>query len=134
MTVPNDANVYLPGTIQTPSSLEIINITRSYPMVVTIIVNPVTQVNRYIPGMVVNLKVPITYGMFQANNIQAKIIQVIDNDFYLDVDSRLFDTFTLPSLGQVQPASLSPGGSRNLEYTNGTEFFVPFQSLNNVGN
>lgn len=134
MTVPNDANTYLPGTIQVPSSLVITGITNSYPMVVTTIINNVTEANTFIPGMVVSLNVPITYKMFQANGLQGEIVAVSGNDLYLDIDSRLFDVFLVPSSSQFQPASLSPSGSRNLEYNNNTANFVPFHSLNNRGN
>lgn len=134
MTVPNDANTYLPGTIQVPSSLVITGITNSYPMIVTIEVNEVTESNSFIPGMVISLNVPITYKMFQANGLQGEILRVNGNDLYLDIDSRTFDVFSIPLSGQLQPASLSPSGSRNLEYNNNTANFVPFHSLNNLGN
>lgn len=133
MTIPNNANTYLPGTIQIPSSLNIIAITNSYPMVCTIEVNPVTEANTYIAGQVVRLFVPYTYGMFQANGLQGKILNVSGSDFYLDIDSRLFDPFVTPAPSAVQPASLAPCGSQNLEYSNITND-VPFQSLNNRGN
>lgn len=133
MTIPNDVNYYLPGTIQIPSSLVITEITKAYPMVVTVIVNDVSEAETYIPGQLVKLFVPITYKMFQANGIQAKILSINNLDFALDVDSRQFDTFVVPASGQSQPASLSPAGSRNLEFSN-TTGQVPFQSLNNRGN
>lgn len=94
---------------------------------------PQTQVNIYISKQVVKLFVPINYGMFQANGLQAQIISVNGNDLYLDIDSSQFDTFVIPTTGE-QPASLSPSGSRNLEYTNDTANYVPFKSLNNIGN
>src|ERR1044072_4010796 len=99
MTVPNDSNEYLPGTIQIPSALEITNITRSYPMVVTTTFIPETQINTYISQQVVRLFVPINYGMFQANGLQAEILSVNGNDLILDVDSSNFDTFVIPSTG-----------------------------------
>lgn len=133
MQVPNDANEYLPGVIQTPSALEITNISKSYPMIVSTTNIPQTQVNIYISKQVVKLFVPINYGMFQANGLQAQIISVNGNDLYLDIDSSQFDTFVIPTTGE-QPASLSPSGSRNLEYTNDTANYVPFKSLNNIGN
>lgn len=133
MTIPNDANTYLPGTIQIPSSLTITNITKTYPMVVTTSVNPATESNTYIANQVVRLNVPVTYGMYQANGRQGQILSVSGNDLTIDIDSRYFDTFTIPSAGQLQPATLAPSGSRNLQYDN-TSGQVPFQSLNNRGN
>lgn len=134
MTIPNDANEYLPGTIQIPSSIVITAITKSYPMVATVSVNALSESNTYITGQSVTLTVPITYGMFQANGLTASILSVSGSNITLDVDSRYFDTFSVPATGKLQPASLAPSGSRNLQYTNGTDTVVPFQSLNNIGN
>jgi hypothetical protein len=133
MIVPNDANTYLPGVIQIPSSIVITAITKSYPMIVTVSINTVTEANTYIPGQVVRLTIPITYGMWQANGLTPKILSVNGSDLSLDVDSTKFDSFAVPSGNVIQPASLAPSGSRNLEFNNQT-LQVPFQSLNNVGN
>lgn len=132
MNVPNNANQYLPPTIAIPSALEITNITRSNPMVVTVTSNS-DQVNTYQTRQVVKLLVPMTFKMFQANGLQAEILSVDDDEITLAVDSTNFDTFVVPSGDVVQPASLSPAGSRNLQYDNNTRQ-VPFQSLNNIGN
>jgi hypothetical protein len=129
----NNANVYLPGTIAIPSSLNITAITQDYPMVCTIVVNSVTESNTYIAGQVVRLFVPYTYGMFQANGLQGKILSVSGSNISLDIDSRNFDVFAIPASNAEQPASLAPCGSQNLEYSNLTDS-VGFQSLNNRGN
>lgn len=134
MTVPNDANEYLQGVIQIPSSLVITAITQAYPMVVTVTVNTETESNTYIEGQLVKLTVPITYGMFQANGLVGRVISNSGANITLDLDSRLFDIFSVPVTGALQPASLAPSGSRNLQYSNGTNTAVPFQSLNNIGN
>ena len=102
-------------------------------MVVTVSVNPVTEANTYIEKQLVRLNVPITYGMYQANGLVGSVIDVIGSTMTLDIDSRLFDTFITPSAGQLQPATLAPSGSRNLQFDNTTRQ-VPFQSLNNIGN
>lgn len=128
-----DANTYLPGTIQIPSSLIITGITNSYPMVVTASVNSTTASNSYIAGQLVKLFVPNPYRMIQANGLLGQILEINGLDFSLNIDSRLFDTFVTPSGNIEQPASLSPSGSRNLEYSNNTDF-VGFQSLNNRNN
>ena len=133
MTVPNDANTYLAGTIQIPSSIVITNITRSYPMVVTVSVQPLSEANTYIAGQAVRLTVPITYKMFQANGLIGTILSVNNNDLTLDIDSTNFDTFSVPVGPTIQPASLAPAGSRNYQYNNDSRQ-VPFQSLNNIGN
>lgn len=127
-------NQYLPGVIAIPSSLNITAITRSYPMIITVEVsNTSTEANTYIVGMAVRLFVPYTYKMFQANNLVGTILAIDDVDFALDLDSSTFDPFVVPSGNVEQPATISPNGSRNLEYNNNTNK-VPFQSLNNIGN
>lgn len=126
-------NKYLPGVISIPSSLVITAITRSYPMECTITVNDVTQANTYIEGQLVRLFVPYPYGMFQANGLQGKILSNLGSVITLDIDSIGFDEFSVPPTGQIQPASMAPSGSRNLQYNNTTDQ-VGFQSLNNIGN
>lgn len=129
-------NQYLPGVNTIPNSLVITNITNSMPMVVTVtLVNtaPNPRVNTYRVAMNVKLYVPITYGMYQANGLVGTILSISGNDFTLNIDSSLFDVFSLPSNSIETPASFSPYGSRNLEYDNSTDQ-VPFQSLNNIGN
>lgn len=133
MIVPNDANTYLPGVIQIPSSIEITAITKSYPMIATVSLNTITEANTYIAGQLVRLTIPITYGMWQANGLIPKILSVNGSNLSLDVDSTNFDSFVVPSGNVIQPASLAPSGSRNLQFSNQTNQ-VPFQSLNNVGN
>ncbi len=133
MTIPNDANTYLIGTIQTPSSIVITAATNAYPMVVTIDVNDVSEANTYIAGQLVKLTVPITYKMFQANGLVGQILEVNGSNLSLDIDSRHFDVFTVPATGKLQPASLAPSGSRNLQLNN-TTAFVPFRSFNERGN
>lgn len=125
-------NVYLPGVIQIPSSLLITAATRSYPMEITFSV-PATGSNTYVVNQAVRLNIPYTWGMFQANGLIAKILYVDSTTMKLDIDSRAFDVFVDGSATKETPASLSPAGSRNLEYGNGTDQ-VPFQSLNNIGN
>lgn len=133
MTIPNDNNTYLPGVIQIPSSLMLIAATQSYPMTITVSVNPATETNSYQEGQLVRLMVPVTYGMFQANNLIAKILSVSGDVLSLDVDARSFDTFAIPTGSNFQVATIAPNGSRNLEFNNNTNS-VPFQSLNNIGN
>jgi hypothetical protein len=108
-------------------------ITRSYPMIVTAILDDVTESNSYINGQLLRLFVPYGYGMIQANDLVGKITNISGLNFTLDIDSSQFDPFVVPVSTIIQPASFSPAGSRNLEYSNFTNA-VPFQSLNNVGN
>lgn len=133
MTYPNNANQYLPGTIAIPSALLITAITQSYPMMVTATVPVETASNSYIVGQLVRLMVPKSYGMYQANQLTGQILEVNGLDFFLDIDSTLFDPFVIPPSTAETPASFSPAGSRNLQYSNSTNQ-VGFQSLNNRGN
>lgn len=127
-------NQYLPPVVQIPSSLQITAITQSAPMVITVaIANPTTEANTYIAGMAVRLMVPQTFGMYQANGLVGTILAIDGNNFSLNIDSTQFDPFVVPSGNILQPATISPNGSRNLQYNNLTNE-VPFQSLSNVGN
>lgn len=130
-SVPNNSNVYLPGVIQIPSALEVVNITRSNPMVMTVTEDPVNQSNSFQEGQLVRISIPFERGMQQANGLTARILFVDDNDLFLEVNSTNFDPFI--SGGDSQTASISPAGARNLSFSNITNN-VPFQSLNNVGN
>lgn len=127
-------NQYLPGVIAIPSSLLITAATQSFPMVITVAVaSSVTEANTYIIGMAVRLFIPHSYGMSQANGLVGTITAINGADFTLNLDSSLFDAFVIPSGNETTPASISPSGSRNLQYDN-TTTNVPFQSLNNIGN
>jgi len=125
-------NQYLPGVIQIPSTLLITNITQSLPMQITFSV-PSTGANSYVLGQLVRLTVPRTWGMFQANGLTGKIVQIGTSTMSLNIDSSQFDAFIDASNSSETPASLAPSGSQNLQYNNYTDF-VPFQSLNNIGN
>lgn len=126
---------YLPGVITTPTSLAITAISKSYPMVVSVIIdNASTQSQAYIPGMAVKLFVPKPYGMYQADGLVGTILDIIDLNFYLNIDSRYFDSFVVPVSGFGIPASIIPAGSINLEYSNTNVNYIPFKSLNNIGN
>ncbi len=130
-------NQYLPGVNTTPNSLLILDITKSFPMVVTVVLfnnAPNPRVNTYIAGMNVKFYVPKTYGMFQANNQIGNILRVNGNDLTIDIDSTGFDTFSIPITRVESSASISPYGSKNLEYGNNSINVVPFRSLNNIGN
>lgn len=125
----NNANTFLPPAITIPGSLIITAISQSYPMQVTF-TNSIE--NTYIPGQCVTLTIPQNYGMQQANELTGKILSIISNVFYLDIDSTYFDIFSVPSIG-TKPASMAPAGSRNLQFNNDATY-VAFQNLYNSGN
>lgn len=123
-------NIFLPPTPVVPGSLLISAITQSNPMVVTIVDS---IYNTYIVGMLATLTVPSSYGMFQANELTGQITAISGTNFSLNIDSSQFDAFVapIPSLPPPsKPASLAPGGSRNLYDVN----VEPFHSLTNQGN
>jgi hypothetical protein len=126
------ANQYLPGVVAIPSMLLITGITQSVPMVVTFSV-PSTGANTYAIGQFVWLTVPKTWGMFQANGLIGRIIQIGTSTMALNIDSSQFDPFIYNPTSAESPASLAPGGSQNYEFSNSSSL-VPFQSLNNIGN
>lgn len=128
-------NQYLSPVVQIPSSLQLTAITQSSPMVITVdVANSTTEANTYIVGMAVKLNIPQTYGMWQANNRVGTITAINGMEFTLNIDSSQFDPFVVPSGNVLQPATISPAGSRNYQYTNGSSLNVPFQSFNNIGN
>jgi hypothetical protein len=133
MTIPNNANTFLPGVIQIPSSLTLVALTQGYPAIASVTVNPATESNTYIAGQAVKLNIPITYGMFQANGLTPSILAVNGNDLTLDLNTTEFDAFTVPTGSNFQVATIAPNGSRNLTLDN-TTAQVPFQSLNDIGN
>lgn len=133
MTNPNNSNTYLPGTIQIPSTLEIIAISNTFPMICTVSTNTLVASNVYITGMNVLLTIPYEYGMQQANGLNGTILSATETEITLNIDSRNFDTFSVPS-PIITPAQMSPNGSRNLEYIFNNTTQVAFQSLNDFGN
>lgn len=133
MTVPNNANTYLPGVIQIPSTLQISSATQSNPLVLTVSNDPVTAVNTYQSGQLVYFNVPRNYGMYQLNMQTGQIINVNGNTLTINIDSSMYDPFVVPSITAEQPASIAPAGSRNIQFSNFTNN-IPFQSLNDRGN
>jgi hypothetical protein len=101
-------------------------------MQITVSVNPITASNTYIAGQLVRLNIPFGYGMQQANGLIPQITNVSGSTITVNVDSTLFDAFSVPISGE-RPASLSPAGSKNLSFSNVTSQ-IAFQSLNNIGN
>ena len=90
----------------------------------------VSTTNNYVVGQLVYLSIPSTYGMFQANGLTAEIIAVNGLDLTLKIDATQFDAFVSPSVGQEQPGTASPAGSRNIFNIS----YVPFHSEGNFGN
>jgi hypothetical protein len=124
------ANTFLPPSPVIPGFLLITNITQTNPMVISI---TDSDENTYIAGQLVHLSVPVSYGMFQADQLTGEIVAINGTNFTVNIDASQFDAFVVPPVGQEQPATLAPAGSRNLQFSNLTTR-VPFQSLGNQGN
>jgi hypothetical protein len=138
MTVPNNANVYLPATPTTPLALLITAITNAYPMIVTaqipnLFILP-SNPNTYVVGQTIRLSIPQPYGMQQANGLTGTILAISGLVFSLNINSTMFDPFATPSVFQEQPATFAPAGSSNLTYSNTNAALVPFQSASILGN
>ena len=118
-----------PFPVYQPAMRIIASISNAFPAVVTTTFN-----HQYKTGTIVRLNIPLGYGMYQANGLIGTITAISGLNFTLNIDSSGFDAFVVPSGNVEQPASIAPYGSRNVQYTNGTSEFVPFQSLNNIGN
>lgn len=129
---PNAQNTYLPPVIQIPSALEITNISQTNPMVITLSANS-DQMNTYIPGQKIKLTVPITFGMFQANNQIGQILSINGTQMSVSINAVNYDPFIIPAPGNLGPATIAPNGSTNLQFSNSTRQ-ISFQSLNNRGN
>lgn len=133
MTFSLASNQYLPPTIAIPSALNITAITNSFPMVCTVDFDVADMANTYIPGMQVALDIPWVYGMWQADKMSGTILSATPATITLDIDSRKFDSFSVPSSPVGKPATMVSNGSRNYQYDNNSRL-VPYQSLNNMGN
>lgn len=128
--MPN-ANTYLPPTPVTPGMLLITTITQTNPMVISI---TDSDENTYVVGQLIHLSVPSSYGMYQADQLTGQITAISGTDFTININASQFDAFVVPvGIRKSKPASLSPAGSRNLQFDNSTNS-VPFQSSNNIGN
>ena len=129
MATPNTTegeNIYLPPCPVIQPFLTITNITRARYCVVTVV-----EENTYVIGQLVNFFVPEDYKMVGIQGKTAEIVAVNAQNFTVDLDTRLFNSFVVPSgPTAIQPATLSPAGSRNI-YNNTT---VPFHSAGNFGN
>lgn len=119
------ANTYLPPCPVIQPFLIVTNITRSNPCVVT-----VEEENSYIAGQLVRFSVPESYQM-EINGLTGEILSTNGLQMVVAINTRAFNSFVIPEGNkQVQPATISPAGSRNI-YNFTT---VPFHSAGNFGN
>lgn len=105
--------IYYPGysQLQVKENLTvqtIASISNSNPMIVTTVNN-----HGYVAGMNVSFLIPVQYGMFQLNTLNAQVLAVTDNTLTVNVDSTNFSTFSYPSPlpSAYTPASIVPNAS-----------------------
>jgi hypothetical protein len=127
------ANTFLPPSPVIPMFLNVVSVSQSNPMVVT-----VSTPNQYLINQLVYFSIPYDYGMQQLNGVTAEIIGVDATNliFSMALDSSGFDPFVIPPTGifYIRPATVSPAGSRNLSNFNVSIQSVPFHSQGNFGN
>lgn len=122
------ANAFLAPSPVAPLFLLITGITNAVNAQVT-----VSTDNEYVVGQLATFLVPSTYGMFQISGLTGQILTVDSSNliFTVAIDTTQFDTFVIPMTYQVQPATMTSGGSRNLYNTT----TIPFHSINgSIGN
>lgn len=122
----NGANTFLPPSPVIPMFLNIISVTNTNPMIVT-----VNTPNTWVAGQVARFSIPYSYGMTQLNGLSGEISHVDPTNliFSVGINSIQFDVFKIPTGGE-QPATMAPAGSRNLYNIN----TVPFHSEGDFGN
>lgn len=75
-----------------PAVRQIAAITNAFPAVVT-----TTFAHGYITGGIIRFYIPVGFGMRQVNKRKGSIEVLSDTTFSIDVDTTLFDTFTIPA-------------------------------------
>lgn len=94
-----------------PEYLFITNISQASNAVVT-----VSTTHNYVAGMKIRLDIPSTYGMSEANGVEATILSVGAYTLTLDMDSSGFTAFAFPasaaSVNQIRFATLAPDGQK----------------------
>lgn len=80
-----------PDPIFQPAMRLIASITNANPATVT-----TTFAHQYESGLIVRLDLPPAVGMQQANGSVGTIEVIDDTSFFIDIDTTLFDLFTIP--------------------------------------
>ena len=111
MRMLGDSIMSYQGQYYVPYVVEITAISNAYPTVVTTSPN-----HAYVVGNTARLYIPQAYGMSQANLLSATILAVSSNTATMDLDTRGFDAFSVPSPAPAQPAQLVPVGDDNTGY------------------
>lgn len=121
------ANYFLPPSPVQPMLLNIVSITNSNPMVVT-----VATPNYWIVGQLAYFTIPFIYGMQQLNTKTAQIIDVDPTNliFTFALNSSNFDPCVIPD-NPTFPVTMVSQGSRNTYNFNE----LPYRAINaNIGN
>lgn len=81
-----------PNPIYQPAMRLITAITNDFPALVT-----TSFAHQYLDGLIVRLDIPVADGMQQANGMTGTITVASTTTFTIDIDTRLFEPFSIPS-------------------------------------
>lgn len=102
------------------------SITNGFPAIVTTTLN-----HQYQTGMIVRLLVPDGFGMVQANKLYGSITVTGDMTFAIDIDTRSFDAFVVPSTfpQNKQFSQAVPMAENNNMLTAATRNVLPYAAV-----
>jgi len=111
-----------------PAVRIISSITNSSPAVITTTFAPgqINDGNQYMSGMVIRLDIPREYGMQQANQLFGHIEVISDNSFAIDIDTTLFDLFTVPLSPQQYAQSVPIADSNDNTFPASVRNVLPY--------
>ena len=115
-----------------PAMRMILSITNANPAVVTTTLNGTSAGDHlYITGTIVRLDIPPLFGMPQANQLTGTIVVTSPTTFSIDIDTTLFQPYTVPSLTAPYPKTYGqvvPIGEDNDILTAAVQNVLPFSA------
>lgn len=97
--MPDSRYSAIPFPTYQPAMRNILTITNSDPVVITTTYNGVdAQAHNYKTGLIVQLLIPIGWGMEALNQFQSDIIVLSTTEFTMPIDTTLFNPFVVPAL------------------------------------
>lgn len=113
----------VPTPIYLPAMRIISTITNGYPALVY-----TTFAHNYVDGAIVRLNIPPHYGMQQANQLYGAILVASSTSFYINIDTTLFDVFSMP-VGAHQCPQVTPVGEISSTLASAVHNVLPFPAL-----
>ena len=90
-----------------PYLSNILGITNAQQAIVTF-----TSPHSFSDGEIISLRSSRPYGMYEINNLKARVLSITSNTVTLELDTTSFNTFVYPPVGQVvYPAVAVPSAS-----------------------